>query len=99
MKDEGFDFDPLKTDYAKNVEKLKLYKEEHGHLNIPVKEPFLGPFVQTIRRKYKDQKENPKKKFRNLLTGEEITELKNIGFEFSSPKSEDRIWESHYKTF
>ncbi|MBT6017642.1 hypothetical protein HOG81_00375, partial [bacterium] len=77
--------------YRENIEKLKEYKEKHGHCDPPQKYPVVGRFVSKIRTRYKDQIENPNNIRKRPLTQEDIDELVEMGFEFTSPRMDVKI--------
>ncbi len=91
LQAEGFIWDVFDERYRENIEKLKEFKEEHGHCDVPQKHPDLGRFVSKIRSRYKDQIENPHKKRFHPLTQEDIDELVEMGFVFVSPRMDVKI--------
>lgn len=67
------------------ISTLQAYKEQHGHLNIPIRykaNPSLGKFVHNTREQFKLFHGKVKKGYqkRCSLTAERIAELDAIGF-------------------
>ena len=76
LQNIGFEWDPYKAAWQEQYGKLKAYRDDHGHCNVPAKykdDPELGNWVGTQRTAYKKAK----------LTPERIGKLNDIGFEWS----------------
>ena len=76
---------PSRISWEERLAALIAYKEEHGHLQIPIrykKNPSLGKFVHNTREQYKLFRNQCKLGYqkRCSLTEERINELNNIGF-------------------
>jgi len=92
LNELGFNFRlNLGTGYLrwpKRLEKLRKYKETHGHLNIPVSDVELGSFVRRARVDYA--------KFLDgntdvAMNEERVKELEALGFVFTNGKRRPRI--------
>ena len=71
--------------WKRNLERLKAFKEQHGHCVVPRKHPdkTLHYFVQYVRTQYE----------RNKLTGERVKMLQELNFCFNV---HDEQWECRY---
>ncbi len=68
LEDMGFIWDVLSYEWEEKITLLKKFKKENGHTKVPIKEPIIGKWVQTIRRR------------KDKLSQEKIQELNKIGF-------------------
>jgi len=64
--------------WHKKFRELCAYKEEHGHLNIPVRRKGLGSFITNQRRNYTRYMENK----RSTMTAAKVEALESIGFKW-----------------
>lgn len=87
LEEFGFYVDEKDLVFDAIFDQLVIYKDNHGHLNVPTSyldQNYLGPAVQRLRNKYK----------RNQLKPEWISRLMSIGFGFTHA---DSYWETRWK--
>jgi len=85
LTDLGFNFSPRNpyVKWEKRVEQLKAWKQQHGHLRIPVTDPELGEFVARQRvdyQKYLEGKETLG------MNAERAQDLESLDFVFQVGK-------------
>ena len=66
----GFGWDPLVAAWDDNFGKLRAFKKEHGHCNVPQAHPELGTWVSIQRQFYKKCRMAP----------ERVAKLEELGF-------------------
>jgi hypothetical protein len=88
------------------IQQLLEYKEQHGHLEIPVRykeNPSLGKFVHNTREQYKTflrlqegQQNGSAKPKKCPLTAERVAQLEHLGFVFATDRAEkqNQEWEA-----
>eukprot|EP00934_Nitzschia_sp_Nitz4_P001452 Nitzschia sp. Nitz4//scaffold30_size153850//140426//142228//NITZ4_002800-RA/size153850-augustus-gene-0.77-mRNA-1//-1//CDS//3329547330//1452//frame0 len=95
---------PTRVSWTERLLQLQEYKQEHGHLLIPIrykKNPSLGKFVHNTREQYKlYHKQTPvgyKKKC--SLTAERIAQLEEIGFRWTTERTrqQNEEWMARYR--
>ena len=77
----GFEWDPNEAKWQEQYAKLKAFRDEHGHCNVPKgykADKKLGNWVINQRTEYKDLQAG--KRF--VMTPERIGKLTEIGFEW-----------------
>ena len=99
-----------RTPWEERLAQLQAYKDEHGHLEIPIRykpNPSLGKFVHNTREQYKlylrlqQQPQDavagaPSKPKKCPLTSERVAQLEALGFVFSAGRTEqqEQGWQS-----
>eukprot|EP00804_Cyclotella_cryptica_P005021 CCRYP_020359-RA/>CCRYP_020359-RA protein AED:0.10 eAED:0.10 QI:236/1/1/1/0.85/0.75/8/252/634 len=97
----GFQFRPRGSyeSWDDQIEKLRRFKEEHGHCRVPVSHPILGNFVKLARREYKLKQQGNK----SSMTADRERDLREIGFVFEGGKTPQRreamnkSWEERFQ--
>ncbi|GFH61945.1 hypothetical protein CTEN210_18421 [Chaetoceros tenuissimus] len=80
----GFEWTPMKNTWNERFEKLKKYKAQNGHCNVPQGyEPnkALGQWVERQRQEYKQSQGSP-----SNMVRDRITMLEGIGFKWGPKK-------------
>jgi len=88
----GFDWNPSETRRHEMVQRLKAFKKQHGHYNVPQRytaDPALAIWVATRRTH---------KRLKNLST-QQIAELDAIGFDWNPSKTRRREMVQRLKEF
>ena len=83
-----------------NIEALSLFKEQHGHVNVPQRptklvpnvDHQLGTFCRNLRSQYK-YLQNEDTKHLSFLTEERIEQLESMGFVWDTRKD---LWFTRY---
>tara|TARA_B100000989_G_scaffold198039_1_gene149548 strand:+ start:89 stop:3943 length:3855 start_codon:yes stop_codon:yes gene_type:complete len=79
-----FDWDPLESEWQRNIMQLKEFKKEYGHANAPTKGHELTRFVINHRGAYK----------KGNLSQEKIDLLNSIGFDWDPVETD---WFKHFE--
>lgn len=82
----NFVWNPRETSWDKNFMKLKAYKDQHGHTNVPVNfddDLIFGRWVQKQRR------------IKNSLSEQKLQMLDNLGFIWDG---NEYVWYNNYET-
>lgn len=82
----NFVWNPRETSWEKNFEKLKEYKEENGHTNVPVnleEDLVFGRWVQKQRR------------IKNSLSPEKLADLNSLDFIWDG---NEYVWYNNFET-
>ncbi|KAG7358101.1 helicase domain protein [Nitzschia inconspicua] len=87
--------------WNKKVQRLKEYKQQHGHTNVPRRyndghRPHLGVWVAAQRKNYREY-QNPNYNA-GLMTKEREEILESLGFEWNPGKKDEleKTWMSHF---
>lgn len=80
-----FDFDPDKSLFESDFQKLIEYKAKNGHVNVPTMGTYLGRKVNKYRIYYR----------KGTLSPERIEMLNSIGFQFTF--EETKTWDERLK--
>ncbi|KAG7341267.1 helicase domain protein [Nitzschia inconspicua] len=87
--------------WKKTARRLKEYKQQHGHTNVPSiyndgQNPHLGIWVSHQRKKYKEYQN--KMNVAGFMTKERIELLESLGFEWSPGRKDEfeETWMSHF---
>jgi len=87
--------------WEERLEQMRQFKAEHGHLNIPVQHPLLGPFVKRKRNEYQIYIRNGTGPRRNME--KEVKILEDMGYDFSAkikwtpPATPPQTWEGRFE--
>lgn len=80
----NFDFDPDKSLFESDFQKLLDYKAKNGHVNVPTMGTYLGRKVNKFRINYR----------KGILSQERIDRLTSIGFQFTF--EELKTWDERF---
>jgi len=89
LVDLGFVFvlrDKRPVPWSERMEQLRKYREENGHLRVPLSHPTLGRWVNVQRKSYTCFLEGKK----SSLTQERVDDLTELGFVFQAGKKRAR---------
>jgi superfamily II DNA or RNA helicase len=81
----NFDFDPDKSLFESDFQKLIDYKTKNGHVNVPTMGTYLGRKVNKFRIYYR----------KGNLSPERIERLNSIGFQFTF--DEVKTWDERFE--
>lgn len=81
----NFDFDPDKSLFESDFQKLIEYKAKNGHVNVPTMGTYLGRKVNKYRIYYR----------KGTLSPERIERLNSIGFQFTF--EETKSWDERFE--
>ncbi|KAG7358140.1 helicase domain protein [Nitzschia inconspicua] len=88
--------------WNKTVQRLKEYKQQHGHVNVPYRyndgqNPHLGVWVSAQRKNYREY-QNPNYNA-SLMTNKRVESLESLGFEWNPGKKDEyeEAWISRFK--
>lgn len=81
----NFDFDPDKTLFESDFQKLIEYKAKNGHVNVPTMGTYLGRKVNKFRIYYR----------KGTLSPERIERLNSIGFQFTFEDA--KTWDERFE--
>jgi hypothetical protein len=81
----NFDFDPDKSLFESDFQKLIEYKAKNGHVNVPTMGTYLGRKVNKYRIYYR----------KGTLSPERIERLNSIGFQFTF--EENKSWDERFE--
>lgn len=81
----NFDFDPDKSLFESDFQKLIEYKAKNGHVNVPTMGTYLGRKVNKYRIYFR----------KGTLSPERIERLNSIGFQFTF--EETKTWDERLK--
>eukprot|EP00804_Cyclotella_cryptica_P029861 CCRYP_010769-RC/>CCRYP_010769-RC protein AED:0.29 eAED:0.29 QI:174/1/1/1/0.8/0.66/6/145/688 len=78
-----FCYNPREEQFARNIQMLRAFKEEHGHCNVPMKHEniHLANFVQKWRREHRLYHEGKP----SNMTQERFDMLRTVGFSWRDP--------------
>merc|ERR1712194_261474 len=86
LNELGFEWDPLKSTYDANLEKLVAFKKKYRHCNVPlkyVKDPSLGRWVCNQRANYKEMQRG----LPSQMTEERVAVLNRLSFDWDPGES------------
>ena len=101
LNDIGFQFRQRAnyTSWEDRVGQLREYKNQHGHLKIPISDPDLGWFVSSQREEYRKRCDGKP----SSLTDERYNDLNSLGFVFiggkrkGSIKAPRKTWDERFQ--
>lgn len=99
LTDIGFVFQQRKQSvrWDERIQQLKRFRQKHGHLQIPKRDPELGVFVNRQRYEYTKMMAGKQ----SSLTEERFNVLQDLGFVWQAGKkpkpTQKKSWEERYQ--
>jgi len=102
LQDAGFVFAPRGSSYlswSERIDQLRAWKDEKGHLKIPVNDPELGSFVKAQREAHRRRVGGEE----TNMTDERYNDLLELGFIFEAgkrhvgPRGPTKTWEERFQ--
>ena len=75
LENVGFIWNAIQAAWEDQFQKLRQFKEEHGHCNVPIGWPKDRPLATWVRSRRRDMKEG-------VLSKEHVRRLNEIGFQW-----------------